>query len=137
MVYIFLLLTILFWGTTPVVEKSALNNTSPFIGLTIRSTVVVVILWIATLLTGKLNILFKSDTKTIILFSLSGILASLLGMLTYYSALKLDLSSRVVPLAATYPLISALWAYIFLGEQLTLPRIIGTILIITGILLVK
>jgi len=137
MVYIFLLLTILFWGTTPVVEKSALNNTSPFIGLTIRSTVVVIILWIATLITGKLNILFKSDTKTIILFSLSGILASLLGMLTYYSALKLDLSSRVVPLAATYPLISALWAYIFLGEQLTLPRIIGTILIITGILLVK
>jgi len=58
-------------------------------------------------------------------------------MLTYYSALKLDLSSRVVPLAATYPLVTSLWAYLFLGESLTPQRIIGTILIVVGILLVK
>ena len=137
MVYIFLLLTVLFWGTTPVVEKVGLNKTTPFIGLTIRSTVVAIILWIITLITGKLNIILRQDTKTVILFSLSGILASLLGMLTYYSALKLDLSSRIVPLAATYPLVTSLWAYLFLGESLTPQRIIGTILIVAGILLVK
>jgi transporter family protein len=47
------------------------------------------------------------------------------------------MTSKIVPIAAAYPLITAVLSIVVLGEQVTLQRIIGIILTIIGIILVK
>ncbi|MEM2987913.1 MAG: DMT family transporter, partial [Candidatus Bathyarchaeia archaeon] len=41
--------------------------------------------------------------------------------------------ARAVPITCTYPLFSLVWAYLFVGENLTLPLIFGATIIVLGI----
>ena len=132
-----LIATVLCWGATPIIEKIGLAKVSPIVGVTIRSITITVILVVVTILTGDIKDIINTDVKSISLFSLSGILAGLLGMWTYYQTLKMGATSKIVPLAATYPLVTAMLSILILGEAVTLPRIIGTVLIVGGIYLVK
>jgi transporter family protein len=77
------------------------------------------------------------DGKSLLLFGASGMMAGLLGMWTYYTALKMEATSRIVPIAASYPLVTALLSVLILREGVTLPRIFGTALIVIGIWFVK
>jgi transporter family protein len=136
-IVIFLILTAFFWGMAPIFDKIGLRGVDVLPALTFRSIVVTLFLLLATLLYNKQEALFNMDLKSAAALALSAIFAGLLGMLTYYSALTLGATSKVVPLAATYPLITALLSILILGEGVTLYRIIGTILIIVGVWFVK
>ncbi|UCB56520.1 MAG: EamA family transporter [Candidatus Omnitrophota bacterium] len=136
-IFVLLFLTALLWGTSPILEKIGLRNTAPFIALTIRSLSVSVALLIALTCMGKIKDIFSVDGKTMTLFIVSGIMAGLLGMWAYFGALKAGATSKIVPIAASYPLITALLSVIILKEAVTPLRLIGTLLIIAGIWLVK
>ena len=136
-VFILLLLTAILWGSSPILEKLGLRNTSPLIALTIRSFGVSTVLLVALICLGRLKEVFSVEAKTLSLFIASGIMAGLLGMWTYFAALKAATTSKIVPIAASYPLITALLSVAILRENFTLPRLIGTFLIIGGIWLVK
>ncbi len=136
-ILILLILTAILWGTSPILEKIGLRNTAPLIALTVRSIGVAVVLFIVLAGMGRLKELFSLETKTIYLFLISGIMAGLLGMLTYFTALKAGATSKIVPIAACYPLITAFLSITILRENVTWPRLIGTLLIIGGIWLVK
>ena len=86
---------------------------------------------------GKAQALIETSPKAILFFAISGILAGLLGTWTYLAALKMGEASRVVPISATYPLVTALLSFLILKEDLTLSRILGTILVVAGIWLLK
>jgi transporter family protein len=66
---------------------------------------------------------------------MSGIVAGLLGMWSYFSAMKYWEASRVVPIVGAYPLFAFLFSLHLLGEQLTLQKGIGVILIVGGVIL--
>lgn len=136
-IFVLLLLTAILWGASPILEKTGLRNTSPLIALTIRSVGVAVILLIMLSCMGKLKELFSVEGKTVILFTISGIMAGLLGMWTYFGALKAGATSKIVPIAASYPLITVFLSILILREGVTLVRLAGTLLIIAGIWLVK
>jgi transporter family protein len=137
LVIFLLIITALLWGTTPILEKIGLARVDPLIGVTVRSIIVTAGLLILTFVLGKGRALFQLDVKSVVFFGASGVMAGLLGMWTYYAALKLEATSRIVPIAASYPLVTALLSALILGEGLTLPRLIGTGLIVSGIWLVK
>ncbi len=137
MVIFLLFVTAVLWGTTPILEKMGLTKVDPLIGNTIRSIIVTGCLFLITLFLGKGRALLQVDGKDIFLFGASGIMAGLLGMWAYYTALKMEATSKVVPIAACYPLVTALLSVIILKEGITLSRIIGTALIVSGIWLVK
>ena len=137
MVVFLLIVTALLWGTTPILEKIGLAKVDPLIGVTVRSIIVTAGLLILTLVLGKGRALFQLDGKSVVFFGASGVMAGLLGMWTYYAALKLEATSRIVPIAASYPLVTALLSALILGEGMTVPRLIGTGLIVSGIWLVK
>lgn len=137
MVECLLVITALLWGATPIIEKIGLARVDPLIGVTVRSFIVTIGLLILTFLLGKGKELSSLDSKSLLLFGLSGLMAGLLGMWTYYSALKIGATSKIVPIAASYPLITAFLSVLILREGVTLSRIIGTTLIVTGIWLVK
>ncbi len=132
-----MIITALLWGTTPILEKIGLARVDPLVGVTVRSIIVTAGLLVLTFVPGKGRALFQLDVKSVVFFGASGVMAGLLGMWTYYTALKLEATSRIVPIAASYPLVTALLSALILGEGLTLPRLIGTGLIVSGIWLVK
>ncbi len=137
MVECLLIVTALLWGVTPIIEKMGLARVDPLVGVTVRSFLVTIGLFFLTFLLGKGKELGSLDGKSIFLFGLSGLMAGLLGMWTYYSALKIGATSKIVPIAASYPLVTTLLSMIILKEGVTLTRAIGTALIVIGIWLVK
>lgn len=137
-VVIFLLIvTTLLWGATPIIEKIGLAKVDPLVGVTIRSSIVTVGLLILTFLLGKDKALFSLSGKSILIFGASGVMAGLLGMWTYYAALKMEATSKIVPIAACYPLVTAILSILILKEDLTCSRVLGTALIVSGIWLVR
>jgi transporter family protein len=137
LVILLLIMTVLLWGTTPVIEKIGLVKVDPLVGVTIRSTIVTVSLLIVTFLLGRGKTLMEVDGKGFLIFGASGLMAGFLGMWTYYAALKMEATSKIVPIAASYPLVTALLSVLVLKEGVTFPRAIGTALIVAGIWLVK
>ena len=137
MVILLLIVTALLWGTTPIIEKIGLAKIDPLIGVTIRSTIVTAGLFILTFLLGKGKSLMEVDGKGFLIFGASGMMAGLLGMWTYYTVLKAEPTSKIVPIAACYPLVTVLLSALILKEGVTISRLIGTVLIVSGIWLVK
>ena len=136
-VLLLLLITAFLWGATPILEKIGLSKVDPITGVTIRSIAVTLALIIYVLLAGKVKQILQADAKTVVIFSITGIMAGFLGMITYFVALKRGDTSQVVPIAAAYPLVAAILSVIILGENVTLLRLAGTVLIIAGIWLVQ
>ncbi len=137
MVILLLVVTTLLWGATPILEKIGLTKVDPVVGITIRSAVATAGLLILTLLLGRGRALIEVDGKGFLLFGVSGLLAGTLGMWAYYAALKMEATSKIVPISASYPLVTALLSVLILREGVTLPRVIGTALIVIGIWFVK
>jgi transporter family protein len=137
LVVLLLIVTTLLWGSTPILEKTGLAKVDPLIGVTVRSAIVTAGLFLLTFLLGKGKALIELDGKSIFLFGASGMMAGLLGMWTYYGALKMEATSKIVPIAACYPLVTALLSVLVLKEGITLQRVVGTALIVSGIWLVK
>lgn len=136
-VVLLLIITTLLWGATPILEKMGLARVDPLVGVTIRSTIVTACLLILTFVLGKGKELFSMDSRSVLLFGVSGMMAGLLGMWAYYAALKLEATSKIVPIAACYPLVTAMLSALILHEGFSFSRILGTALIVSGIWLVK
>lgn len=138
--YIFIILTLLFWGVTPSLDKVALTGkgASPLSGLVVRSTAIMFAILIFSLFRrDMLSNAFSLPLKNIVFFALSGICAGLFGVLTYYTALKQLPSSVVVPLCSIYPLIAAILGVLILKENFNLYKFVGVIFIVIGVWLVK
>ena len=61
-----------------------------------------------------------------------GILAAV-GIYIYFNALTGSSASKIVPLTAIYPLFTCFYGFLFLKEDFSMEKIIGTILIIAGV----
>ena len=132
-----LFITMLLWGTTPLFEKIGLRDVEPLTGILIRSAAITVILLVVYIFSGRIHELTKVSLKNYTLFTASGVMAGLVGMWTYFYLLKSGMTSKIVPIAASYPLITAILSIAILGEAMTLQRIIGIIMTIAGIILVQ
>jgi transporter family protein len=135
--WIFIILTIIFWGSAPILEKYGLRDIDPISAVFIRSAAILLMLIIAFTVSGRISVLWKTPPKTILIFTASGFLAGLAGMWTYFKVLKMAPSSKIVPLVAIYPLMTAILSVLILKEQFSWIRILGTALIVIGILLVR
>ncbi len=134
---ILLILTAVLWGLSPIIEKIGLGRVEPIMAVAIRSFAISTVLAIGMIFTGRIKELANVDIKMVALFSLSGILAGLLGMWAYFTVLRLQPTSKIVPIIAAYPLITVVLSMIILREGVTAGRLLGTVLIVVGIWLVK
>src|SRR5512137_1269592 len=132
-----LFVTMLLWGSTPLLEKMGLKEVEPLTGILIRSGAITIVLLIVYMFNGRIHELTKVSLKNYSLFAASGIMAGLVAMWTYYYLLRTGMTSKIVPIAASYPFITALLSIVILGEQVTFQRIIGIGFTITGIILVQ
>ncbi|NPV05049.1 MAG: EamA family transporter [Syntrophaceae bacterium] len=132
-----LVVTMLLWGTTPLLEKIGLREVDPTIGVFIRSAAVTIVLAAFLLVTGRFQEFAKVSMKNYTIFAATGIMAGLLAMWTYFYVLRTGMISQVVPITASYPILTAALGILVLGEAATPQRILGIALAVIGIILVK
>ena len=123
-------------GVSAIFEKLSVVNLSPLTVLTLRYGLMLPVLIVALSLTGGHRELRTIDSRTLGAIVAPALMA--LGSLTLYlTALKNDLVSRVFPLTELGPLVAFVLAALFLGEGWSVQRLLGTLLIIAGVVLIR
>ncbi|MDA2920554.1 EamA family transporter [Desulfobacterota bacterium AH_259_B03_O07] len=125
------------WGISPIFEKLSLIKASPFTVITIRFIFTTICLVIISLVTGKYKDFANVDGKTFLWIILAGFLGGIVGLFLFFVALKQDFTSRIVPIAATFPLFTVLYAFIFFREEISTNRLAGAIFIVLGLVLIN
>lgn len=77
------------------------------------------------------------DLKSALLLMLGGLLASVVGQIFFYNALKLGEASKMVLVGGSYPVITFLLGILIFGESVNFYKILGAILVMIGLLLLK
>jgi transporter family protein len=136
MVYLLAIFGMVCWGIAPIFAKFGLNNANPMAALVLRTLMAagMVTAWIG--ISGSLDQVKQIPFNSWILLGIEAILATLIGDLAYYAAIKRGEVSVVTVIMASSPLITMICAIIFLGEQITTFRVIGATFIILGIILI-
>jgi len=125
------------WGLAPMFGKAGLSATDPTTGLLIRTLGVAAVLTVYALATGGFARVAAVGWRPAAFLLAEGILASLVGHLAYFYALKFGEASRAVPITASFPLVAVLAGVLFLGESLTPAKIAGVVLVVAGVWLLK
>jgi transporter family protein len=123
-------------GSAAIFEKVSLKEATPMTVFTIRSLFIVVLLLFVSFFSQGWRPLMQVSGKTLFFILLPATLATMFVGL-YFSILKNDLASRVVPIIAGAPLVTAILSILFLGEPFSWKRVIGAILVVAGVILVK
>lgn len=124
------------WGIAPVFAKVALKNIDPVAGLVLRTIFAASVVSGWVIISGSFSKVSSIPASSWWLIGIEALLATLVGDLAYYAALKKGDVSLVTIIMSSSPLITILCAVLFLGEQITLIRLIGAGFVIAGIILI-
>jgi len=114
--------------------RQGLRRSDPYIGFWINLIVGTVSLWAVVLVTGGVG---PVSMRSAWLFVLAGLIGTVGGRLLRFLAIDqvgASVSSAVLNLQ---PLISTALAIVFLGEDVTVPIVLGTIVIVAGTVLLS
>lgn len=136
MVFLLALFGMICWGFAPVFAKLGLSGVNPLAGLVLRTYISAILLTVWAFCSGTFSQVRAIPHQSWVLIGIEGILATLVGDFAYYAALKHGDVSFVTLVMSCSPLVSIATAVIFLGEQLSVSRIIGAVLIVGGITLI-
>jgi len=133
---LFALLSALIWGSAPVLFKLGLKGElSPLAGVFVHNAA-------AALFSAFLLFLYKENpfsysVRELLAVALGGVLSGVAGLLAYYKAVKEGEVSVVAPLASTSPLFSFFLSVVLLGESFSGLKLLGTVLIVLGAVLLS
>ncbi|NIP29731.1 MAG: EamA family transporter [Candidatus Dadabacteria bacterium] len=130
------LLVAFIWGINPIMEKLSLIKATPLSVMTVRFIMTSIVLVAISLYNDKFDEISNLDTRTYYYIIIPAILAGV-GLYIYFTALGKGESSRVVPIVATFPLFTAIYAFLILKESITTPKLIGTFLIVAGLVILN
>ncbi|MDD5021161.1 MAG: EamA family transporter [Endomicrobiaceae bacterium] len=136
MEWIFIGLTIVLWGISPVFDKMALKAIDPVLAVAIRMMTAGSIMFIYAFIFKKIEVIKRLPLKSIMFFIIASSF-SLLGFVFYFKALSAGFASKVVPAAATYPLFTSIIAFLLMKESFSLKKLIAIIFIVAGVALIK
>lgn len=120
-----------FAGITAILAKCGIRKTDSDIATALRTVVVLVFSWIPVFFAGSLSSVTSLNSKTWIFLILSGIAAGA-SWLCYFRALQLGDVNKVVSIDKSSTALTLIFAFIFLGEQLTLLKGAAIVLITVG-----
>jgi bacterial/archaeal transporter family protein len=124
------------WGIAPIFAKIGLKNVNPLAALTLRTIFAASLVLSWVLIDGTVTQVRHIPRSSWLLIGIEAILATLVGDLAYFAAIKKGDVSLVTIIMSSSPLVTILCAVIFLGEQITLFRVIGAGFILCGIVLI-
>ena len=135
--FLWALLTAGIWGVVPLMEKLGLGTVSPTAGVAVRSVGVVVGLVLFGWMLAPWSVVRTIPWSSMLLLAGGGFLASFVGQLAFYQALKVGTVSQMTPVAGAYPLVAALLGWWVLREPLTASRALGALFVVAGVWLLR
>jgi transporter family protein len=130
------LFAMLCWGLAPLFGKLGLVYMHSITALSIRTIIAASLILSWQVVFGGPQYFHAIPAKSIVFIAIEALLATLLGDLAYFMALKRGNINQVTLILSSSPLITMLAAYAFLGERATCTQIIGAVLIVSGLVLV-
>ena len=131
---VFAILSALAWGTAPLIFKLGLRGEiPPLVGIFFHNLTAALFALLSMLL---LREGFSYPLRDIAVISFGGFVSGFLGLLLYYKAIKVGEVSVVAPIVASSPLWASLFAFMLLGESFTLYKLVGTLLVVFGVILI-
>jgi transporter family protein len=121
----------LFAGMTAILSKSGIKNTDSNVATAVRTVVVLLFSWLMVFIVGSQDTIGDISGRTLLFLILSG-LATGGSWLFYFKALQLGNVNKVTPIDKSSTILTMILATIFLGESLTLVKVIAIILIGAG-----
>ena len=123
------------WGVSPLLVKAGLKDIEPHIGLAIGSAVTTIILFGWMMVDGGLSKLGQVSSLSLIFLIAEAIIASFLGDLCYFIAIKHGQVSVVATILSCSPLATVFLCAVFLNETLTIAKMTGAVFVVVGIIL--
>ncbi len=128
------LLSAIVWGTAPLIFKLGLRGeVSPLAGIFFHNLTASLVAFITMLV---LRESFSYPLRDVAIISFGGFVSGFLGLLLYYKAIKIGEVSVVAPIVASSPLWASLFAVLLLGESFSLLKLLGTVLVVMGVVLI-
>ena len=121
----------LFAGITSILAKCGIRKTDSTVATAIRTVVVLAFSWLMVFIVGSQSGIGEISSKTWLFLILSG-LATGASWLCYFKALQLGNINKVVPIDKSSVILTVLLAFIFLKEQISVPKAIGVVMIGVG-----
>ena len=112
-----------------VLIRHGLVRHGAYTGFWINLVTGTVCLWIAVLFTGGIG---HPSGRALMLFVLAGLIGTVAGRLTRFLAIEQVGASITAGFMNVTPFVSSGLAIVMLGEQLTVPVVIGTVVIVAG-----
>lgn len=124
------------WGIAPIFAKVGLRGVNPAGALILRTMIAAVLVgsWIG--MSDSLGEFRGITWKSGLLLGMEAILATVVGDLAYYTAIKYGDVSVVSVIMASAPLVTMLCAALLLGETITVWKLLGACYVIFGIILI-
>ena len=132
--WIYALLSAFFAALTAILAKVGLKNINSDLATAIRTVVILVITWSVVFFKGSLKD-FNLISKTGLLFLVLSGAATGLSWLFYFKALQIGKVSQVAPVDKLSLALVIIFSVIFLGEQLNWKIVVGSLFIISGIII--
>lgn len=124
------------WGIAPILGKLGLARVDPATGLAIRTLIAAGFIagWLVA--TGHVREIRVVPHSAWPFIAGEALLATLIGDLAYFAALKWGEVSDVATVMAASPLVTLWAAFVFLNEEMNWPRLLGALMITMGLFLV-
>lgn len=123
-----------FAGITSILAKAGMKKTDSDLATALRTIVVLACACFMVKLTGSFENIHSIDRRVFLFLIFSGIAAGA-SWLTYFRALQLGSVNRTAPIDKMSTVLTMLFAILFLGEELTVYKVLAMILIGTGTIL--
>lgn len=124
----------LFAGITAILAKAGIKETNSNLATALRTIVVLLLSWVMVLIVGSQATIVSLNSRTWLFLILSG-LATGASWLCYFKALQLGEVNKVAVVDKSSIILTLLFAFMFLGEQLTGLKFAAVVLIAGGTLL--
>lgn len=121
----------LFAGVTSVLAKIGIKNTDPTAATAVRTIIILFFSWVMVFVTGQFGGIGDISGKTLAFLILSG-LATGGSWLCYFRALQIGDVNKVTPVDKSSTVLTMLLAFIILGDELNLLKIVCIVLIGAG-----
>ncbi len=133
-IYLKLLLTAIFWGGTFIAGRVVAKNVEPFSAAFLRFAIASVLLLLLTFkVEGQLPAIKAYQIIPIILLGMTGVFAY---NVLFFKALKIIDAGRAGLIVAMIPILIAILSSYFFKEKLTMIKVTGIIISVTGAVIV-
>ncbi len=123
-----------FAGITAILAKIGIEKVNSNLATAIRTVIILIFAWLMVFVSGAQSGLISISGHTLFFLILSG-LATGASWLCYFKALQLGDVNKVTPIDKLSTVLTILFAFLLLGEPVSLLKLAGSVLIGAGTLM--